>query len=285
MVWALAACASEPLCERAVPPEGATFLVSRLALEAPTGSGASAVAHGFDLDGVTSTGAGATCVDFSPDHRLAPDGDLPGIDNTIAHFVPWMEELVDPVVDARDPLGLDAAITGGRILLLIQIVPSGEDPSADPILRVYRGTPVDGPLALDVDGRPAPGQRFRGELVGEGALARAGRVRRGAVLESFAATSVDPSPAPPLDLARLTHVGLDVDRCAGADLRGRIGGSWGPEDGATWFRRIGLEHRAEGLISVLSSTADLEPDPIDPSVCGRISLGLSFDVVSAELVP
>lgn len=65
---------------------------------------------------------------------------------------------------------------------------------------------------------------------------------------------------------------------------GRIGGSWAPEDGVTWLRRIGRGDEVERGLSVLSAIADLEPDPSDPTRCRRISLGLSFDVVPAELV-
>ncbi|MDQ3034696.1 MAG: hypothetical protein M3Y87_19960 [Myxococcota bacterium] len=283
MACVLAACTPEPLCRApAVIDEPMTFLVSRLSIDEVSGSGARATAQGFDLDGVSSTGAGRTCVELTPDHRLAPDGDVSGIDNASALLVPTMEQLIDDVVDRDDPLRFGAAIADGRIVLLIQLSASADEPGTDPILRVFRGTPLDGALVLDADGRPVPDQRFRGELVAEGAFASAGAARRAAVVERFAATLADPSPAPPLDLARLTHVGLD--ECAGVGLRGRLGGSWAPDDAATWLRRLGRDDLAEGAASSVAGVTDLQPDPIDPNLCGRFSLGISFDVVAAELV-
>lgn len=274
---ALSGCSTGEPCT--VPELGSTFVVSSLALREVDGDRAA----GFDLDGRESSGAGPACDDAVLDWRSDLDPSRGGIDNTMVDLVGPMRDMVTEHGDSPGPAGalaFDALIADGRLALLVEVVPDGVDGVR---VRIHRGAPVE-PLALDATGRIAGGQRFTVlDTVADLALEAprtddACRVR--ARMAAFAPTTADPTPFPPLDVARVTHVAFDLGEDGLAN--GRLGGTWSPDDAVLWAERLGLDDgQGVAIRDLLSLLVDMRSDTT--SACDRLSFGLAFEGVPALL--
>lgn len=279
----LAGCgAPGPTCD---PPDARrTYLVSSLRFDEPSGTLADR-AHGFDLDGARSDGAGTACPDLTPDYRSITTGDR-GVDNGIAGIVRVMALLMDGV-GARPPgadpgsIELAPVFARGDVLLAIDVVPQD-----DGVRIALHQVEIEGDIRL-LDDRLAPGQRVRSvaELaVLDRTAAELGQraCRLEEVVPAFALPG-DPGPFPPVDLARATHLRLFVIESGGlGELE--LGGTWSPEDAGTWALRLGSELSPEDAALAVSNAADVQPRADDPTRCERISFGAIGDLVQAVMI-
>lgn len=211
-----------------------------------------AVAAGFDLDGLSSTGEGPDCVGFTPDYT-SPTGET-GVDNGLATLVPTLEMLGG---EAPLSAALRRGQDGGEWDLAVVIdrldTLTNDD---DVVVALYR---------LDAGGAAY-------EAIATTTAAVAGGVLRasfpGAVPPWVGETSqVFAAPTTRTTLsARISCTGLS---------QVTLGGAIAVEDIAIRADAImpGLGDTVRG---VFGGVADLDPRVVDSTTCDSISLAYTF---------
>lgn len=275
-VLLLAVACTDPPCDATL--EDGVYLVTSIDLPPSRSVDGAELATGFDVDGVQSSGGfGGDCVELTPDYRALEAPEEDGIDNTAGDLSGSAEMFATRSMHEL----FEEAIVEGRLTLLVELTAVGGTRR----VRVLRGVLADGGV-LRLGGESALGQRFRVEEVLADLPARVGCAsgvpRIATRTTSFAPAASDVFPALPLERAEVTHLGFEVER--GALQRGRLGGSWSLDDLATWTARSVPELDARDVRDLISRLGDLDPDPSNPMTCRRISFGLSFEAVPAELV-
>lgn len=224
------------------------------------------VADGFDLDGVTSTGAGRTCVDFSPDYT-SPTGDV-GVDNAYGSFLPQVGALVG---DGCPP-GVPSGECSGALLARAQ--ERGDFQLAVRIDRLET-LPNDAEVGVSL-------WRGRGRVSSatyEQIAAGTGTVFDGQLRVNFpgivpAWIAVDGGTAMFGGDSVSTSLGGQLS-CGGLD-GSTIGGGWRVADAAAEAERM-MPGLAATISSVLGGNADLEPQAADPTICDSLSWAIRFD--------
>ncbi len=218
--------------------------------------------EGFDLDRRVSTGASSAC--FDREDTTSPSG-RPGIDNTLGWVgcasAPPRDVLIAPYLEQ---------IAAGEYLLLVEVSDIDSfDSDAHVDVRVFGGR-ANGAVLLE-DGMAIAGQTFgqvgddlsltTGDIVG-------GVVRVAGVVFPLTATYAD---------GTATFTLLDAQlRASIADdalLDGEVGGRVAIDE------LIAIEPSVADWIYDL---ADLDPDPVDPTVCHGASYALGFAAVQAN---
>jgi hypothetical protein len=254
--------------------ETRTYVISVLTLPEPSGSGVTAAAAGFDLDGVRSTGAGTTCVELTPDYASLNDPGELGIDNAMASLVPTIESLSEESIDEM----YERAILEGRLLLLVQVRGIDDYASDESIeVQLYAGQVPGGGAPIAAGGSLAPDQTFTGTPIGGAVMGviTSGRLRARLPLLSLESDAL-------LLGSNLRDVELRANITPSTLSSGAIGGSLLVAEIAA-----DAEATMAGLgataLTVLHGVSDLQPQAADPSTCDSLSTGLLFSAVSAEL--
>lgn len=217
---------------------------------------------GFNLDGLVSDGSTGACSD-QPDFA---SGGRVGIDNSLASGVgvpleppTYLAELVEP------------RIAAGEFLVLMELTDVHSITSDARVgVRIYFGSAA-APVALE-DGLIAPGQTFQqvgADLANVTAVIDVGMLSF--ELPTFP-LGLAPSATGAVAVLHDVHVRARLDP-AGQYVTGAIGGSI-PADEIVAYSGVSLEELRGGFL-------DLEPDPSDDRICGAMSVGISFAMVSS----
>jgi hypothetical protein len=233
---------------------------------------------GVDLDGVTSTGEGPTCVDLTPDYPSVTEPGVTGVDNAFADMIVQMTDPdgAGPCTSVPDWICqrviFDGKIAAGEWLFVIEVSGIHDGATVDDVRVAVHRAAIPGPPAL-IGGRLAPDQRFALEQVAEttDAVITGGRLRA----RFHEALPLDlPLPIPPLRDAQLSV------ELSPTSLRGALGGRLDVDEAAalsdpTW------PGSAADIRGYYRGLVDLDPDPSDPTVCRGAALGLGIEAVSA----
>lgn len=218
--------------------------------------------EGFDLDGRVSTGASRAC--FDHEDTTSPSG-RPGIDNTLG----WLSCASAPPRDGLIAPYLES-IAAGEYLLLIEVSDIGSfDVDPHVRIRVFRGR-AEGAVLLE-EGVALGGQTFVQE--GDDLSIATGDIVDGVLR---VAGFVFPTTAA-LEDGFVTFTLHDAQlRASIADealVEGEVGGRVAIDE------IIAIEPTAAEWIY---DVADLDPDPVDPTLCHRASLAFGFAAVQAN---
>lgn len=263
-----------------------TFIISALRIPA---RGTEVNAHGLNLDGRDSGEGTITeqCDSRTRDYAAVDDPMHVGVDNAAQNFVPQVENLLDRAECGGDPNGcidrqLSQSIATGSLLLAVHLT-NVDSLSFDSevTVQLFEAT-FDGSPLLDAEDRISPGQMFgRGAALGEAVFGDIfeGRLRvRFEDLDITALETVDAVTlltAPTLETvelrANVSEAGLQQGVLAGLSPL------------AAMTARLEVTRPAEAAVigGILADLADVSPSA-DMTVCEQLSIGFSFDAVSAE---
>jgi hypothetical protein len=252
-----------------------TYVISALRIDAPDGDRA----VGFDLDGVTSTGEGAGCIDRVADFRSPDEPIREGIDNQLAAVVEAIAMLTPTCADTEGTEclaeNLTRAITEHPTLWLIEVAEIHSYLADDHVeVTVFRASFTAPPVL--VDGRLARGQTFHGEAVARDLDARIVDGRLDATLDApvpfvLALDEVEGTPFP-LERARISIAQMHPLGLSGAVIGGAV-----PLRSIVEMicPPIDCDPAGPGFF-------DLDPSPDDSSRCDGVSAALTFDAVAAQ---
>jgi hypothetical protein len=276
----LAACAG-PVGRRGVPDDGAghdvAYLVTRLEIPLPE-AGASV---GADLDGLDSTGGGASCETRSHDFASTRDPEEVGVDNVGGAIVRNVERIVGRSLDRE----LANAIASGRLAIAIEIRDLRARGDGRVMVVVSAAVPLTGVLDVDADGAPLPGQIVRATPL----VYALADLRGGTLVARTDPMSIpvagEPIPMLPFEALGPSEIALDLD----VDESGRrvaIGEVGTSLDVAAILEQVrGIDPAGVELArAILARFADLGPSPGDASICERISIGFALEAVEVEVV-
>ena len=233
---------------------------------------------GVDLDGVTSTGVGPSCVDRTSDYPSSTEPGVDGVDNA---FADGLVALVDPDGDGPCNTSPDWDCEGvkltqrfalGEGLVVLEVSGIDEVLALDAVrVLVHRASAVGAPLLAD--GMLAPDQQFALTLLTETSDATISGGRLRARFHAPLALNF-PLLTPPLHDAQLS---VEISP---TELRGALGGALDPDEAAVLYEaaRAGAGDAARAAVLAV---ADLDPDPGDATKCRAASLGLGIQAVSA----
>jgi hypothetical protein len=252
-------------------PSGETYTYVLSTAHMPASAGGMGV--GFNLDGAVSDGATEACND-APDVTSFITGE-PGVDNSVGSVVPYGG------MDSAFRTAVEEQIAAGTLLLLIEV--SDVDiftSDASVGVRILLGTTTE-PITL-VGGRIAPGQTFT-----EGTVLANIAIGDAAITAGTLAFEIS---ALPLSLTidgtdlmltlRDTHFRADIS--ATGLTQGQIGGSLTVADVVQLADDLGRSEISNEEVIRSLGLPDLDPNAADDTVCNSISVGLSFEAVTAN---
>lgn len=259
--------------------ETQTYVVSTIRIPNVMGSGSSATAAGFNLDGRNDDGSDtSSCVGLTPDYLSSNDSGETGVDNALASLVPTIEMLLSgSTLDET----LAGQIADGSLLLIMQVQDidtyTGNDP--DVTVQLFLGTVPGGGAPMLAGATLAPGQTFEGMALGS---AVSGEIVNGRmqVEASLLPLMIDTG-----DIALALNIRQAQVRATltpTAMNNGAIGGSLRVVEIADAAEMI-MPGLRDTVLSVLGGVADMEPQSADPSTCDALSTGILFTAVDAEL--
>ena len=227
--------------------------------------------RGWDLDGVASDEnepVGCNLQDM-----LHPDG-TPGIDNSFGQLLPALEATEGAAVPAL----IQASVDSGELLLVMEVTDQGDDCIDFNLVR-GAGTP-----SIGGHGMILPGQTYDRDLDQPGFTGECAAQDNGTVVRVDDFTMRLPLSIfdESLDLTLLDGR-FEVHRRDDGSYQGLFaGGVTTAEIRANMATLDGVGDEIPVLIeTAMDSRADLMPDP--NGFCSRISVGFTFDAVSAYL--
>lgn len=275
VIGALATCviACAPDATEIPDPIRRLYVLSSIRMEASDGTRAS----GLDLDGLDSSGEGATCVDRHADLQSVRDPAEHGVDNAMAVQVPNFQRLLgdECAPGTEDCLAdiLARGIASGELLVVVEVRDIHSFVNDDVEVVLHRATSAGAPLLID--GALAPDQTFALEPLATAAHAS---IEAGTLRASFDAPFPIDLPLGevtwtlPVRTARL-EASIDL-----ADLRdGVLAGGLDVDE----VVRTTMCDPTACDPGLLDSFADLSPRPGDPTRCAEVSFALDVGAVSA----
>lgn len=253
--------------DASVPPVCGTSAIGFALLGIDVPEAEISTAPGFNLDGLSSTGAGTSCVDLAADY-ISPSGEM-GVDNAYASLVPTFGALL---ADSCPP-GTPAADCVGTLLRQAQ---ERGDFQLGIVIERLETLPNDSDVGVSL-------WRGRGrldvatyELIASGA----GTVVSGSLRVTFPGATPEWAPADALTGAPSTRTTLAGQlTCAGL-ARSTIGGAWALDDIANNAEAMepGL---GDSVRSALAGSTDLDPQAApNDDVCDSLSWARTFDTSS-----
>jgi hypothetical protein len=227
---------------------------------------------GFDLDGMPGTGTSDRC-DDALDLTSSVTGS-PDVDNQLSTNV-------GTILDGPEPRTvIEAQIASGELLLLLEVanVDSFTDDRQVSVRLIAGRVPAGATMPMTgADGRLTPGQTFAEDTV----LAT---LEDAAIVAGRLELTVDALPifvrVGEGDVAltvRPLRIATDI-RATGLS-NGELGGGIGVLDLLAFLEMLGTTTTEEELRAMLRP--DLSPRMDDPATCDAVSLGFSFEAVTA----
>jgi hypothetical protein len=254
------------------PTDGETYTYVLSTGDIPASAGGMGV--GFNLDDAVSDGATEACND-APDVTSSISGEV-GVDNSLASVVTILGDMIEGGIQGA----LEEQIAAGTFLLLVEVTDVDSTAVDESVgVRLFLGTTTE-TITLE-GGRIAPGQTFA-----EGTILASLPVGTAAIAGGTLSFSSDTLPLSlSIDgndiMLTLRSAQLRADISSTGLTNGEIGASVTVADVVQLGEDLGQGDVVnEGTIRSLN-LPDLEPTA-DDTVCDSISVGLSFEAVTAN---
>lgn len=253
-------------------------------------------AAGFNLDSMDVREASPDlpdCTRRDEDFLSMSEEGVVGIDNALQRFIPTIEGLLTDCPSGMQRGCLDATlreqITQGNLMLIVEVTGIDDFTNDDAVsVQILLGQAVAaGAPMLGADGRLASGAAYTVALSPSGTPlllgpAYAGDIFRGRlrIRTDLLALSIN-TGARQLDLT-LANAEIRFNISETDLTSGMIGGALGNEDIITAAAMVAAG--SEGLVrAAVESAADIAPTA-NPATCGMVSVGITFEATSANLM-